>query len=294
MNSIDYDDEKEIYQLNVGGNYIFNIHPKKTLKLYFFPLPIFGLYTQLDWSQIYSIFIVFYPINCDVEIKNINSNNNLIYHEIIDKNNNASKNIIYYQEIGSTNYYSKKVPYEIKIRNKLNSDKCLIYVSTYFFDTISLYSDDNSIILKENFPQKFIFNYYFQKINFSYYFIENDKDIIININKTSIKTVDLQIVMIINDIYFRKLKINLRENIIQISNEELKNFIYENQINKIFFTIILSNKNDEAIVNININSKEKIGHKIKKSDSKFNIIYLVIIFLAFILFCKFGLLKKIK
>ena len=163
-----------------------------------------------------------------------------------------------------------------------------------FFNNISLHSYKNSIILKENFPQTFIFNQNFQKINFSYYFIENDKDIIININKTSIKNIDLQIVMNVNDIYFRKLKINIRENIIPISNEELKNFIYENQINKIFFTIILSNKNDEAIVNININSKEKIGHKIKKSDSKFNIIYLVIIFLAFILLCKFGLVKKNK
>ena len=156
-------------------------------------------------------------------------------------------------------------------------------------------SDDNSIILKENFPQKFIFNQNFQKINFSYYFIENDKDIIININKTSIKNVDLQIVMNVNDIYFRKLKINLRQNIITISNEELKNFIYENQINKLFFTIIiLSNKTDEVIVNININSNEKNGHKIKNSDSKFNIIYLVMIFLIFILLYKFGLIKKNK
>ena len=71
MNSIDYDDEKEIYQLNVGGNYIFNIHPKKTLKLYFYPGRIFSTYTQLDWEKIYSMFIVFYPINCDVEIKNL-------------------------------------------------------------------------------------------------------------------------------------------------------------------------------------------------------------------------------
>ena len=186
------------------------------------------------------------------------------------------------------------IPYEITLRNKFNNDKCLMYVSTYFFNTISLDSNDNSIILKENFPQKFIFNQNFQKINFSYYFIENDKDIIININKTSIKNFDLQIVMNVNDIYFRKLKINLRENIIQISNEELKNFIYENQINKIIFTIMLSNKTDEAIVNINIKSKEKNGHKEKNSDSKFYIIYLIIIFLAFILFCKFGLIKKNK
>ena len=294
MDSFEYDDKIELYRLNVGGNFIFNIHPKKILKLYFYPRRIFTSYTQLDWEKIYSMFIVFYPINCDVEIKNQYRNDKLIHREIIDNNNNTSKNIIYYQEIGSTKEFTDVIPYEITLRNKFNNDKCLMYVSTYFFNTISLDSNDNSIILKENFPQKFILNQNFQKINFSYYFMENWKDIIININKTSIKNVDLQIVMNVNDIYFRKLKINLRQNIIPISNEELKNFIYENQINKIIFTIMLSNKTDEAIVNINIKSKEKNGHKEKNSDSKFYIIYLIIIFLAFILFCKFGLIKKNK
>ena len=37
--------------------------------------------------------IVFYPINCDVDIKNLHGNYNLIHHEIIE--NNSSKNIIY-------------------------------------------------------------------------------------------------------------------------------------------------------------------------------------------------------
>ena len=70
MDSFEYDDKIELYRLNVGGNFIFNIHPKKILKLYFYPRRIFTSYTQLDWEIIYSMFIVFYPINCDVEIKN--------------------------------------------------------------------------------------------------------------------------------------------------------------------------------------------------------------------------------
>ena len=41
MNSIEYNDEIETYELNVEGNYVFNIHPKKALKLYFFPPRIF-------------------------------------------------------------------------------------------------------------------------------------------------------------------------------------------------------------------------------------------------------------
>ena len=266
MDSFEYEDDIELYNLNVGGNYIFNIHQNKKLKLHFYPRRIFTSYTQLDWEKIYSMFIVFYPINCDVEIKNEYREEKLIHHEIIDNYNSNNKNIIYYQDLGSTIAFSEVIPYEITLRNKLNNDKCLLYVSTYFFNTLSLDSNDNSIILKENFPQKFIFNQNFQKINFSYYFIENGKDIIININKTSIKNVELQIVMNVNDIYFRKLKINLRQNIITISNEELKTFIYENQINKLFFTIIiLSNKTDEVIVNININSNEKNRHKIKNS-----------------------------
>ena len=291
MNYFEYDDKEELYRLNVGGNFIFNIHPTKKLTLHFYPRRIFTSYTQLDWEKIYSMFIVFYPFNCDVEIKNKHSDIKLIHRDIIDNNN---KNIIYYQDIGSTKEFTDVIPYEITPRNKFNNDKCLMYVSTYFFDTISLDSNDNSIILKENFPQKFIFNRNFQKINFSYYFIENNQDIIININKTSIKKVDLQFVMNINDKDFRKLNINLKENIIEISNEELKNFIQDNQINKIFFTIILSDKTEEAIVNIIINSRESNGYKIKKNNCKFNIIYLVAIFFISILFYKFGFIKKNK
>ena len=99
--------------------------------------------------------------------------------------------------------------------------------------------------------------------------------------------------MIFNDKKFRKLKINLRQNIIEISNEELKSF-FHNQINKIFFTIMLSNQFDEAIVSININSREKKIHKIKNNDFKFNIIYFVIIFLILISFYIFRLITKNK
>ena len=69
-------------------------------------------------------------------------------------------------------------------------------------------------------------------MNFSYYFIDMNNDIVINISLS--EEVNLLMTMLINNKNQKDYKIISNETIINIKNKEIKNIIYENQICKYF------------------------------------------------------------
>ena len=226
--------------------------------------------------------LYFYPINCDIEIKNTN-------FKIFG--NKSSENNKFYQTIGMNEFYND-VYYPIKPNNIIDGDSCLIYVSTYNLNSTSIDSSDSSIILKENNPQYFIFNNEFKEMNFSYYFIEINQDIVINILLSD--EVNLLMTMLINNKNQKDYKIISNETIININNKEIKNIIYENQICQIFFKIILLNQSDYTTLKIDIKSMENNINNIQSNNVKYIILYLIIIFLVIIICRSSVLLKKNK
>lgn len=270
------------YKMKAGGNYIFNVKKNQEIELLFEINRIYDRMVPSDEYIKYCIFTAFYPINCDIEIKNTN-------FKIFG--NKSSENNKFYQTIGMNEFYND-IYYPIKPNNIIDSDSCLIYVSTYNLNSTTIDSSDSSIILKENNPQYFIFNNEFKEMNFSYYFIDMNQDIEINISLS--EEVNLLMTMLINNKNQKDYKIISNETIININNKEIKNIIYENQICQIFFKIILFNQSEYTTLKIDIKSVENDINNIQSNNVKYIILYLIIIFSVIIICTSLVLLKKNK
>ena len=269
--------------MEVGGNYLFNLNKNQKLSLDFKTNHIYDTMALRDNYYAYCAYTAFYPINCDIEIKNDK-------FQVIG-NNGLKDNIIFYQTIGISMRYSD-IQYEIKNKNNFVGDSCLIYVSTYNLNSTSFESSDSAIILQDNNHQYFILNTEFKELNYSYYFIENNKDI--NINISLFHKAILFMTIFINNKNQKNYTITSNEAIININNKETK-VCDEEQICQIFFKLsLLDTSEDNVILKININSLEKEINNIKNKNAKFNWYYLILIFVVILFGISFGLKKKHK
>ena len=183
-------------------------------------------------------------------------------------------NSVLYQEISEYGYYN--------ILSLKNTNSCMIYTSSYSLDDNENNKSENSIILRENNPQVFLFNKMIAEIKYSFYFGELNNDI--NIEITLLNGGNFIITFIINNIHKEKYyNISSSKNI-KLTCKDWKNICKKGKICKIFFIMKkLDDIENDSFIKININStllnnNQQVGN-IK--FSKLNI-WIIIAFVLFI------------
>ena len=251
---------------NIKGNYLFNLQKYKKYNLNFnCDSKIKSNEKTVGKTLIYTNF---YPINCTLEIhyyikKGLrrvrieDSYNNFQEFEIpynIYKNVMELKspnNKIFYQNVQEVN--EQNINYQIYPEQIFNNDSCLVYISSYYMNIPDYYSE-SAIILKENFAQIFSFNNDINILNFSYYFVEINENIKINI--TLLNEANYIMSLYINNKKNKKIYKFNQSQIINLSRNEIKPFCEnENQICKIVFNISkISQSNESYFMEIKINN----------------------------------------
>ena len=289
-------------ELSVGDNYLLKL--KKGNKY------LFRFYVKLIQEKHYSlipfeierdrcipyrnIYINFYPINCELQI-----NEDSEYIKEIKYSNQNNISGIFYQKIKFTKYYYFE--YNVYPQEIINSDTCLLYLSSYDMDISDFYPEE-SIILKENQTQLFAFNDEVKSLNFSYYFAEIKDDIRININL--INEANFNMYIFIGNLSNKYIyEFFNTSKIIDINGNDLYHFCeYENQICQIFIIMtkmnnINNNKfnkvENDTIVAINIIHMNNVIENIKKTISYalFFYSYLFSVIVGYLLYFSF---EKVK
>jgi hypothetical protein len=115
-------------------------------------------------------YTIFYPINCEIEVEYENlmgEKSSLLEYKSPD-------GVILFHDIAEYGYYN--------ILSKNYTDSCMIYSSSYLIDNVDDNMSENSILLRENNPQVFLFNEMIKEIKYSYYFGELDDIINLELN----------------------------------------------------------------------------------------------------------------
>ena len=253
------------------GNYLFNFNFEEHSDI------TLDFYTGVDTGLCYTIF---YPINCPIIIlyKNpINGNMKRLFDY------QSPDNIILYQDVSEYGYYN--------ILSLKNTNSCMIYTSSYLLNGKDNNKPENSIILRENNPQVFLFNEIIAEIRYSFYFGELNNDI--NIEITLLNRGNFIITFFINNIDKEKYyNISSSKNITLKSND-LKNICKKGQICKIFFVIKKTyDIENDSFIKININSNFLINSQKNKIDNKKFSKLNIWIFISFILL--FGIIYEVK
>ena len=251
---------------NAKGNYLLNLQKYKKYNLNFnCDNKIKSNEKTLVKNLIYTNF---YPINCTLEIqyqikKGLrrvrieDSDNNFQEFDIpynIYKNVKELKspnNKIFYQNVQEV--INQNINYEIYPDKIFDNDSCLVYISSYYMNIPDYYSE-SAIILKENFSQIFSFNNDINNLNFSYYFVEINTGVKINI--TLLNKASYIMPLYINNKKNKKIYKFNQSQIINLNRNEIKLYCEnENQICKIFFNISkISQSNESYFMEIKINN----------------------------------------
>lgn len=250
------------YIVPQNGNYLFNFnfeeHSDVTL----------DFYTGVGSGLFYTIF---YPINCPILILYKNPINENMHRLFGYK---SPDNIVLYQDISEYGYYN--------ILSLKNTNSCMIYTSSYSLDDNENNKSENSIILRENNPQVFLFNKMIAEIKYSFYFGELNNDI--NIEITLLNGGNFIITFIINNIYKEKYyNISSSKNI-KLTCKDWKNICKKGKICKIFFIMKkLDDIENDSFIKININSTLLINNQ-QVGNIKFSKlnIWIIITFVLFI------------
>ena len=267
------------YIVPQSGNYLFNFdfEENKKIKLDFDTGVNTGLY-----------YTIFYPINCQIEVE---------YESIMDKKINklleykSPDGVILFHDISEYGYY--------KILSLNYTDSCMIYISSCLIDNADGNKSGNSIILRENNPQVFLFNEEVKEINYSYYFGELNNNI--NFNLRLLNSGNYMLALYFNNIPYKEYYNISSHKIIKLTCEDWNNICMKGQICTLFFSIKkLDDFKLNSFIKININSNnfnlDKNTHEFKADNKKIRkLTILLIIVVILIIGISFGIKsKKVK
>ena len=266
---------RENYKFEVGNNFLYEL--KNNIRYYNLSFIKSGFRSQYDNPYVY---FRFFPINCQIEIKND--------HAEYLKNN---------QEVISirNSYYNYNVE---RVDNKNKS--CKFYVSTYSLDINRSFTDIEATFISRNVQHYSIFKKEINKIKYFYLHTEIENDLIVNFTIKN-ETKDNYIFSIYINKYLIYNNISKRENSLTFNSSYIKNFCKdEKQICSIYFVLEINNKNETTVEFIvtSLDSNLKTGNNNSKSDNYFkknlNIILIIIgsvilfsiIIILIVYFCK--------
>ena len=207
-------------------------------------------------------YTIFYPINCEIEVEFEiiwGPKNKLIEYKSPD-------GVKLFHDISEYGFYN--------ILSLNNTNSCLIYSSSYLINNTKGENNlsENSIILRENKPQVFLFNEVINEIKYSYYFGELNNNI--NLELMILNSGNYKIDLYLNDVKYKKY-INISSNkIIKLKSGDWNNICLKGQICTLFFIIKkLDNFELNSFIKININSTnsnldKNNTHKFKVDNKK--------------------------
>lgn len=264
------------YIVPQNGNYLFNFNFKEHKKI------ALDFYTGMNTGLYYTIF---YPINCEIEVEYENlmgEKSSLLEYKSPD-------GVILFHDIAEYGYYN--------ILSKNYTDSCMIYSSSYLIDNVDDNMSENSILLRENNPQVFLFNEMIKEIKYSYYFGELDD--IINLELNILNSGNFMMTLYFNYIQYKNYY-NISSNIIiKLTGEDWNNTCMKGQICNLFFVI---NKLDDfktnSFIKININSNiyslDKNIHELKSDSKKIRNFIILMIIIALLMFGTIFAIKSNK
>ena len=219
------------YNLNLRGNFLFKIKPNDVN----FTI-MYQLYDKLAFN--------FYPIECDIETKNVNRNGDFPVY--------SPSNHKFYQEIYS--YNKTQTSYVGVLILPKNNKECLIYGSLFTLEKNNKYYEQGTY-LSENLPQSFLFDETNNEFVFLYYFVENEEKI--NIKFNLLNEGYYTLTFYINDIESQDKYIINETKTIVLQKSQWENICVNiQQICKISFDV-KSSKNENSFIEVTINPQHQ-------------------------------------
>ena len=215
-------DYKEKYAFAIGNNYLFEL--KDNFRCYNLSFMSFKLSYKNDDSYDY---LRFFPINCQIEIKNLNHMKKLEdYQELIS------------QKEENYNYNVKRVD------NKNESYQ--FYVSTYSLNLNRNFKEMEAVIISNNISHYSIFNKEINKIKYFYPHSEVKKDLMVNFTIKN-KTKEIYIFSVRNKDQIYNIT-SQRENSLTFKSSYITNFCKDGkEICNIYFALETNNKNESTV-----------------------------------------------
>ena len=242
-----------LFNLDLRGNFLFKLESNELNKTI-----LYRLYDKLAFN--------FYPIDCDIEAKNVNRDGDFpAYNPSSHKFN---------QEIYS--YNDTQIKYVGVVIQPKKNKECLIYGSLFTLEKDNKYYEQGAY-LTENLPQSFAFNEENNELVYIYYFIENEEKI--NIKFNLLNKGDYTVIFYINDIE-SEAKHEIKESkTIVFQRTQWENICFNpQQICKISFNV-KSSKYENSFIEITINPKDESENNYKLIIT-FSIIGLLVIALV--------------
>jgi L-rhamnose mutarotase len=214
---------KENYRFQIGNNFLYEL--KDIFREY--NLNFINSLTNYQYNNSYSYF-KFFPINCQIEIKNLDAvgklekNQELIPHSKQNYNYNVKR-----------------------VDNK--NESCQFYVSTYSIELNRTFNEMESAIISKNIPHYSIFNKEIKKIKYFYPHTEIENNLMVNFTIKNETKDNYTFCAYINEYQICK-KNSERENSLTFSSSEIaKRCKDEKQICNIYFVLETNNKTESTV-----------------------------------------------
>ena len=214
---------KENYKFQIGNNFLYEL--KDNFREY--NLNFINSITNFEYNNSYSYF-KFFPINCQIEIKNLDSLGKL-------ENN---------QEL--IPHSKQKYNYNVKrVDNK--NESCQFYVSTYSIELNRTFNKMESATISKNIPHYSIFNKEIKKIKYFYPHTEIENNLMVNFTIKNEAKDNYIFSVYINEFHIHYITYQ-RENSFTFNSSDIaKRCKDEKQICSIYF-VLEANSKDESTV----------------------------------------------
>ena len=222
------------FQFHLGYNYLLKLGKKETINLKGIE-KIKNIYQDIDNNHHY--YIKINPLNCNIKIKTIDSNNLEI------SNYELTTNDIYQEKL-----YSNLRNFTITEQS--NNDNCLFYISSYIIKEDIYFRNGNGISMGLNKPQSFIFNKDNNEILFSFPYINSGNDVEMKFTDIGENSNQYSFDVKVNEKFFKE-DCGLKEDIL-LRGEDIIKECHSEYICKIIVRIVSEDKEIESKLNISV------------------------------------------
>jgi hypothetical protein len=233
---------KENYRFQIGNNFLFEL--KDNFREY--NLNFINSLTNYQYNNSYSYF-KFFPINCQIEIKNLDAvgklekNQELIPHSKQNYNYNVKR-----------------------VDNK--NESCQFYVSTYSIELNRTFNEMESAIISKNIPHYSIFNKEIKKIKYFYPHTEIENNLMVNFTIKNETKDNYTFSVYINEYHIDYI-IYQRENSFNFNSSDIKKRCQdEKQICSIYFVLETNSQNESTVEFIITSLDSNIKHETNNSN----------------------------
>ena len=246
--------------LQITSNYLFRFEDISYDKLsYDIYLNMLQKYQNRKYyNKLFPFYLSIYPINCKFDIE-------ILFDTVgVFQPENSS----FIQYIGKDNVY-----YELIKDEKEENSSCLLYSSVYQLD------NQTGILMAKDFSQSFYLNLQYNNITVSYYHIEKNNNVTINIDFNGTTESKYDLIVYLNEDFYKKLSIGFNEKFAltsEIIKNQCKNYLFlckitlyiefqkDLQLNETILNIIFTEENNTK--NDNDKDNDNNSHQ-KKEDS---------------------------